>query len=408
MRNILLILGILLILWPSSGGDFVDKQFDELEAKAISTVFVYTSPTTVGPIPYDTQEQEQEEEEAPPTPMPGELGDEPVFEEVVVEEDLQHESEQAVTLNTLPSDVNVYVWSATWCSACRWYVPQVSSYWNTKDATRVYKVDYDKYKAKAAEYRITALPTVQIVSSAVNDKGQPLKVWATLNNNLLPSKEVIIQLANQARYNADQYLRDKSLTVPRYVYKMEWGGFIDLDSYARNCNCNMCQNIRYLQQRRQNQTAFNRELPDHQQPSTDEVISLSLSLLNLEEEDVLCSLGCGDARELITATLKYGCNGVGVEIDPERAEDARRAVAMAGLSDKIKIFVGDARDFNLQEHGVTAVYAYLYENLLEELADKIASVDRAVTPFHRVRSLKATPVNNVWLYDHKERERIKL
>jgi len=385
---IVLILGVLLLLWPEDSVK-IEKHFDELEAKAISSLFVYVHTA-------------DEDEEAPPVPKPnpGELGGEPTFVEELPEvvRDEPHKVEQNVQLNTLPADVNVYVWSAKWCPACQTYVPQVARYFNTKDETRVYKVDYDKSTAVAAQYNITKLPTVQIVSSELDEKGQPVKVWTTLNNHLLPNKETIVALANQSRYAANNFLENKTVDVPRYVYKMEWGGWIDLDNYSKNCNCNMCQNIRYLQERRSFQTYNDSDLPDHQEPSTDKVMISGIHALYLNSDDILGSLGCGDARELIFAVQEYDCKAVGIEIDPIRYQEAKRQVALAGLSDKITIYQGDVRDFDLSAYGITAVYAYLYENLLEELSEEIGSVNKAVTPYHRIKSLPATPKGQLWLY----------
>jgi thiol-disulfide isomerase/thioredoxin len=317
-------------------------------------------------------------------------------------------AEQDVVMdrNALPEDVNVYVWTAYYCAPCKVFLPQVTSWFNKQGGTPVvYEVKYYQGNEAAGQKQgINSFPTVQIVSKERNENGQAVKIWGKFAG--ATSKQDLINRANQLRYSANHYLQDTDgkLLVPRFVFNMSWGGWIDLDTYRKNCNCAMCKNIRFLQQRRQNQIVVNdSELPDHQQPCPDEVIAVALSALKLTPDDHLCSLGCGDARELISAVKQYGCSAIGVEIDPKRANAARKRVASEGLSSKIHIVEGDARDFDLASNGVTAIYAYLYESLLEELSNNLQSY-RTVTPFHQVAGLEGSLVEHdgefeVWLYD---------
>lgn len=184
------------------------------------------------------------------------------------------------------------------------------------------------------------------------------------------------------------------------VVDTQWGR-IDLETYSRNCNCSMCQGIRALQRQYragQYQTMsyepeYKEELPPGQQPTPDAVVTEMISLMQLRPDDVLADLGCGhDARILIEAVRQTGCRGIGVEIDPVAAEASRRSVADAGLSGSIKILQGDALEFDLERHfsaevqdgwQVTAVTAYLYEDLLRQLAPKLQQARVSASPFHQ-------------------------
>lgn len=177
------------------------------------------------------------------------------------------------------------------------------------------------------------------------------------------------------------------------VVNTQWGT-IDLETYNRNCNCPMCQGIRALQQQYR-QTSY---VPPSQEPTPDLVLQDMVDLANLSEQDVLADLGCGDGRVLIAAVKKYGCRGIGIEIDPAKANEARAEVYEAGLKGKIKIITGDALQFWPADHGVTAVTAYLYPELLEKLKPNLQQVGLVLTPFHEVPGLGMERKGDVWVY----------
>ena len=80
----------------------------------------------------------------------------------------------------------------------------------------------------------------------------------------------------------------------------------------------------------------------------------------------LFDIGCGDAEVLIRACKRFGCDGVGVEINKVTAALARSRVAAAGLGDAITIAEDDATTFDrLDEADVS--YVYLYPQTLSKL-----------------------------------------
>lgn len=175
----------------------------------------------------------------------------------------------------------------------------------------------------------------------------------------------------------------------------QWGK-IDLETYNRNCNCSMCRGIRALQQQyraagQYRTMSYEPDLPPEQQPTPQDIVEEMVSLMQLTKDDVLADLGCGhDARILIHAVKATGCRGVGIEIDPVAAESARRSVSDAGLSGLISINTeqdgnscSDALEFVPERHGVTAITAYLYPELLNKLAPKMQSVRVSASPYHQ-------------------------
>ena len=136
--------------------------------------------------------------------------------------------------------------------------------------------------------------------------------------------------------------------------------------------------------------------PD-QEGTPDDTIERMLDAMHHGREDVLADLGCGDGRILIAAASR-GIRCIGVEIDPVKSAEARRAVNESGLESLVAIETGDARDFDMSR--CTAVVAYLYPELLAELAPKMRSVRVAASPFHEVDGF--TQIGDIWIHRKDE------
>ena len=57
-------------------------------------------------------------------------------------------------------------------------------------------------------------------------------------------------------------------------------------------------------------------------PTADEVIKKMFEMAKVTKDDVIFDLGCGDNRILYMAATKYGCRGVGIEINPDRIRES--------------------------------------------------------------------------------------
>lgn len=182
------------------------------------------------------------------------------------------------------------------------------------------------------------------------------------------------------------------------MVQTQWG-MIDLETYQKNCNCPMCSGIRALQQQyRQSLYSLPVEsLPPPQEPTPNAVIDQMLPLLQLDASSILADFGCGDGRILIAAVERYGCNGIGIEIDPIMADKARRRVLDSGLSGKIRIITGDVLNYDPAADRVTHAVAYLYPDLLEKLATTLAAVRVVASPFHETPGIGQKRVGDVWI-----------
>ncbi len=87
------------------------------------------------------------------------------------------------------------------------------------------------------------------------------------------------------------------------------------------------------------------------------VVDKMLELAGIDKDDVLFDLGCGDGRIVITAARKFGTRGVGIDIDPQRIEESRRAAREAGIEALVEFRVQDVMKADIKQ--ATAVTLYL-------------------------------------------------
>lgn len=85
-------------------------------------------------------------------------------------------------------------------------------------------------------------------------------------------------------------------------------------------------------------------------PTPLETVEEMLRLAEVDEDDILYDLGCGDGRIVITAAQKYHTRGVGVDIDPQRIQESRANAVQA----KVEHLV-DFREENFFQTDLTQV-----------------------------------------------------
>lgn len=177
---------------------------------------------------------------------------------------------------------------------------------------------------------------------------------------------------------------------------VNWNGVQYSAPVCNNPNCKMCNTIRaglYSVP-----VEVIKPVKPEQEPTPADVSAAMLNLMPLTADDILADVGCGDGRILIDAVRRFGCRGIGFEIDSEMAETARRSVKDAGLSSEITIITGDALTcFCPEQQGITACVTYLYPELLAKLAPKIAQCRVAASPFHEVPGIGMVQVGDVWI-----------
>ena len=96
-------------------------------------------------------------------------------------------------------------------------------------------------------------------------------------------------------------------------------------------------------------------------PTPEGLIDKMLTAANVTHQDKVFDLGAGDGIIAITAARKYNAQSVGIEFNPDMAQFARRKVAEAGLTDKVRIITGDI--FQEDFSSATVVTLYLMPHL---------------------------------------------
>jgi ribosomal protein L11 methylase PrmA len=104
-------------------------------------------------------------------------------------------------------------------------------------------------------------------------------------------------------------------------------------------------------------------------PTPEDVVAGMLRLANVKRGDVVYDLGSGDGRIVIQAAKRYGARGVGIDIDPERIEEASRNARAAKVSDRVRFLNQDLFDSDLGE--ATVVTLYLLPRLNLKLRPKL-------------------------------------
>ena len=94
-----------------------------------------------------------------------------------------------------------------------------------------------------------------------------------------------------------------------------------------------------------------------------------LRFAEVQPEETVCDLGCGEGRVLITAAKDFSARAIGVEIDPLKVVMARLLARMNGVSDRVQIVRGNMFDFDPGSADV--LYLYLTHQAVDKLFPEI-------------------------------------
>jgi SAM-dependent methyltransferase len=116
-------------------------------------------------------------------------------------------------------------------------------------------------------------------------------------------------------------------------------------------------------------------------PTPTEVVAEMLRLADVQADDVVYDLGSGDGRIVITAAVERGARGIGIDIDPQRVQEANDNAQRAGVSDRVEFRQQDL--FQTDFSDATVVTLYLLPELNVRLRPKLL---RELQPGTRVVS----------------------
>ncbi len=122
-----------------------------------------------------------------------------------------------------------------------------------------------------------------------------------------------------------------------------------------------------------------------------------LILAEVKQTDVVYDLGCGAGRIVVTASVRYGCRSVGIELDATLCEYARKNAATNGVEDLVTIRQGDVLTENIRSGDVVCLY--LMPGLLAKLAPRLKALKsgtRVVAHDKAIPGWKADKTKRVW------------
>ncbi|MBC8118323.1 MAG: class I SAM-dependent methyltransferase [Burkholderiaceae bacterium] len=98
-------------------------------------------------------------------------------------------------------------------------------------------------------------------------------------------------------------------------------------------------------------------------PTPIAVVDAMLDLAKVTSSDTVYDLGCGDGRIVVRAATRFGCRGVGVDLNPERVKEAKQNAAKAAVTELTRFEVGDVFDFDFSPASVVTMYLLPSVNL---------------------------------------------
>eukprot|EP01041_Mallomonas_annulata_P009977 gene9977-20745_t len=87
-----------------------------------------------------------------------------------------------------------------------------------------------------------------------------------------------------------------------------------------------------------------------------EVVDEAIRLLNINESDIVFDIGAGDGRFLIRCAIQTNALNIGVEIDEERASEAKENCSSSSVSSLCSVLCGNA----LEQDYSTGTVFFLY------------------------------------------------
>ena len=98
-------------------------------------------------------------------------------------------------------------------------------------------------------------------------------------------------------------------------------------------------------------------------PTTPAAVDKMLALADVQGNDFVIDLGCGDGRIPVTAAQRMGARGLGVDFDAQRIVEAEDNARKAGVSDKVTFRKEDLFVTDISQASVLTLYLSLKINI---------------------------------------------
>eukprot|EP00742_Colponemidia_sp_Colp-10_P008836 GILJ01009596.1.p1 GENE.GILJ01009596.1~~GILJ01009596.1.p1 ORF type:complete len:211 (+),score=17.50 GILJ01009596.1:45-635(+) len=100
-------------------------------------------------------------------------------------------------------------------------------------------------------------------------------------------------------------------------------------------------------------------------PTPDIVVETFISNTQLQPHDVFVDLGCGDGRVVNAVCAKYGCKGIGVDLDVALLEQCKTNAEAQNISHLVSFQQQDLFQFDFTQ--TSFLFMYLLPETLEKL-----------------------------------------
>ncbi len=97
--------------------------------------------------------------------------------------------------------------------------------------------------------------------------------------------------------------------------------------------------------------------------TTPTLVGHMLRIADVRPGDIVYDLGCGDGRIVIEAAKRFGCEGHGVDINPQAVAVARGNAKAAGVDNLVTFTHGDLFDLDISRATVVMLYLFAEMNL---------------------------------------------
>lgn len=81
-----------------------------------------------------------------------------------------------------------------------------------------------------------------------------------------------------------------------------------------------------------------------------------LKLAGARKSDIVYDLGCGDGRIVIAAAKEYGARGVGIDINPQRIDEANQNAKREHVANLVNFHIGDVFESDVRQATIVALY----------------------------------------------------
>ena len=115
-------------------------------------------------------------------------------------------------------------------------------------------------------------------------------------------------------------------------------------------------------------------------PTPNDVVARMLKVAGVKRGDVVYDLGCGDGRIVVTAARKFGCKGIGFDINPVRIKESLALVKRSKVGKLVQIKNKNIFKVDLRKASVITLY------LLPELNLKLVKQFNKMKPGSRIVS----------------------